>query len=394
MGIGDGRCRRVFPPPAEVVKELSGQIPPEGTAAQVPQKGSPLSIILGSLICILGGVGVGSFLLPLKYSKSWRWENSWLVGAFFMYVLFPWLSLLVLVPNFGEIYARTSGKDLAMIYLFGLIQGSGSYIFTYGTTLLGIGLGYALMIGCIALFGLLVPLFGAHLDRVAKLDGITLLIGCAILTAGLAFSGKAGLEREAAKATVDAKTSRKKLSITRAVFVVLWAGIANAMFYFTFEFQRSMKDMAIHQYHIPAYAWGFLNVFPFFLGMFTTNFLLTFVKMLRDGTLKNYRSAPGLGREYLLAVAIAIPWYLGQGVGYTAAQAILGPLGVAVGAALFMGAIVIVSAALGVATGEWQGAPSHTMRTLYLALFLLVAAMSVISIGNYLQQVVLSAVPG
>jgi len=155
-----------------------------------------------------------------------------------------------------------------------------------------------------------------------------------------------------------------------------------------------MKDMAIHQYHIPAYDWGFLNVFPFFLGMFTTNFLLTFVKMLKDGTLKNYWSAPGLGREYLLAVAIGIPWYLGQGVGYPAAQAILGPLGVAVGAALFMGSIVIVSAGLGVATGEWQGVPSTTMRKLYIAIFLLVTAMSVISIGNYLQQVVLKAVSG
>jgi len=353
-----------------------------------------MSIILGSLICVLGGIGVGAFLLPLKYSRSWKWENSWLLGAFFMYVVFPWISLHVLVPNFGEIYARTSAKDLGMIFLFGIIQGSGAYVFTYGITLLGLGLGYALMIGCIGLCSLLVPLFAAHLDRVTHLDGITLLIGCAILIVGLGFSGKAGLEREAVKAAASAgsKEVRGKLNIPLAVFVVAWAGIANAMFYFTFEFQRAMKDMAIHQYHIPAYAWGFLNIFPFFLGMFVTNFLLTFVKMLRDGTLKNYWSAPGLGREYLLAVAIGIPWYLGQGVGYTAAQAILGPLGVAVGAALFMGAIVIVSAALGVATGEWRDAPPSTMRKLYTAIFFLVVAMSVISVGNYLQQVVLNPV--
>jgi L-rhamnose-H+ transport protein len=223
-----------------------------------------MSIILGSLICILGGVGVGAFLLHLKYSKSWRWENSWLVGAFFMYVLFPWLTLYVLVPRFGEIYARTSTKDLRMIFLFGIIQGSGAYVFTYGTTLLGLGLGYALMIGCIALRGLLVPLFGAHLDRVTHLDGITLLIGCAILIVGLAFSGKAGLEREAAKANAESPDGRKKLSIPLAVFVVAWAGIANAMFYFTFEFQHAMKDMAINQYHVPGCAWDSSTSFPFF----------------------------------------------------------------------------------------------------------------------------------
>lgn len=80
-------------------------------------------------------------------------------------------------------------------------------------------------------------------------------------------------------------------------------------------------------------------------------------------------------------------------MGYTAGQAILGPLGVAVGAALFMGAIVIVSSALGMATGEWKAVPPTTMRKLYFALFFLVTAMSVISIGNYLQQVVLNVSP-
>ena len=56
----------------------------------------------------------------------------------------------------------------------------------------------------------------------------------------------------------------------------------------------------------------------------------------------------------------------------------------------FMGAIVIVSSALGVATGEWKAVPRTTMRKLYLALSFLVIAMSVISVGNYLQQVILN----
>jgi hypothetical protein len=110
--------------------------------------------------------------------------------------------------------------------------------------------------------------------------------------------------------------------------------------------------------------------------------------MVKDKTLKNYWSASGLRREYLLGALIGVLWYLGQGVGYTAGQAILGPLGVAVGAALFMGAIIVVSNVLGVRTGEWHGVPGATMRKLYIALVLLVVAMSVIAVGNYLQQVV------
>jgi len=347
-----------------------------------------VSIIIGSLVCMFGGLGVGSFLLPLKFSRTWRWENSWLVGAFFMYVLLPAATLLLVIPRFGEIYGQTPLRNLGMIYLFGLIQGTGSLIFTYGITVMGLALGYALMIGCISLFGLLVPLFGAHLDRVTKLDGMTLLIGCAILVMGIGLSGWAGLQREAVKGQSGTATGQKKLNIPLMVIVVLWSGLANAMFYFTFEFQQSMKALALNQYNVPLYAWGFLNTLPFFLGMFTINLILTTTKMVRDKSLKNYWSASGLRREYLLGASIGVLWYVGQGVGYTIGQAVLGPLGVAVGAALFMGTMMVVSNVLGVRTGEWKGVPSVTMRKLHIALVLLVVAMSVIAVGNYLQQVV------
>jgi L-rhamnose-H+ transport protein len=305
-----------------------------------------------------------------------------------MYVLLPAATLLLVIPRFGEIYGQTPLKDLGMIYLFGLIQGTGSLIFTYGTTVMGLALGYALMIGCISLFGLLVPLFGAHLDRVTKLDGATLLIGCAILVIGIGLSGWAGLQREAVKGQSGTAPGQNKLNIPLMVIVVLWSGFANAMFYFTFEFQQSMKALALNQYNVPLYAWGFLNTLPFFLGMFTINLILTTTKMVRDKTLKNYWSASGLRREYLLGASIGLLWYVGQGVGYTIGQAVLGPLGVAVGAALFMGTMMVVSNVLGVRTGEWKGVPGVIMRKLYIALVLLVVAMAVIAVGNYLQQVV------
>jgi L-rhamnose-H+ transport protein len=226
------------------------------------------------------------------------------------------------------------------------------------------------------------------MDRVTKLDGVTLLIGCAILVVGIGLSGWAGLQREAIKGESGAAAGQKKLNIPLMVVVVLWSGFANAMFYFTFEFQQSMKALALSQYNVPLYAWGFLNTLPFFLGMFTINLILTTTKMVRDKSLKNYWSGSGLSREYLLGASIGVLWYVGQGVGYTMGQAVLGPLGVAVGAALFMGTMMIVSNVLGVRTGEWKGVPGATMRKLYIALVLLVVAMSVIAVGNYLQQVV------
>jgi len=344
-----------------------------------------MSIIGGSLLCILGGLGIGSFLLPLKYSKTWKWENSWLVGAFFMYLVLPLVTISFVVPQFREIYALTPARDLWMIYLFGIIQGTGSLIFTYGTSLMGISLGYALMIGCIAFFSLLIPLFVAHADRLAKLDGLTLLLGCMILLIGVAISGRAGLEREKFSTNTAQTMGTAKISPVLMIVVILWAGIANAMFYFTFEFQQSMKALAIEQFHVPSHSWGFLNTLPFFLGMFTINVLLTGAKIIKDGSIGNYWSSPNLTREYSLALGIGVIWYLSQGIGYTAAQAMLGPLGVPVGGGLFMGTIIISSNLLGLYTGEWKHVPASTTRKLHVALIMLVAAVEVIALGNYLQ---------
>ena len=346
-------------------------------------------ILLGSILCILGGAGVNTHLLPLKFSRTWNWENSWLVGACFMYVVFPILALVMMIPDFMEIYRQTPGKDSFMIYFFGLLQGTGAYAFVYGTTLLGLSLGYVLMIGSISVVGLMVPLFGAHRDRIAELDGITLIVGLIILLIGMGVSAVAGLRRD--RENPDAnyskdRVAKKKASLLIIAAVVIWAGIANALYYFTFEFQRSMKSMAIEQYNVPEHFWGFLNILPFFLGMFTINVVLTVSKMIKDGSLKNFWSASGLAREYFLAFSVAALWYLGQGVCYAAGHTMLGPLGVAIGAALFMGTMIVASNISGVKTGEWKGVSPKTLRILYVGLAVLVLAMAVTAIGNYLQD--------
>lgn len=344
-----------------------------------------MTVIIGSVLCILAGVGIGTFMLPLKFSKSWRWENTWSVGSVFAYVIWPLLALFIFVPQFGKIYALTPSRDIWMIYAFGLIQGSGAFLMMYVCTVIGLALGYALCISCIALFSLLIPLFVAHRDRVAQADGITLITGAALLVAGLALAGRAGLAREAQAPTHQPKRGWKP-PIPLLALAILWCGLANSMYYFTFEFQKSMKAMAIQEFGVASYAWGFLNMLPFLTGMFTVNIVLMVAKMFREGTLRNFWAAPTLGREYLLGVLMSLMWYSGQGVAYPAAQAVLGPLGVAVGAALLMGTIMVASNIAGIRTGEWKGSSVHTMRMLYAAISILVLATTVIAAGNYIQQ--------
>ena len=334
--------------------------------------------VLGFSLCVLGGIGVGLFLLPLKYSKSWTWENSWLVGTVFMYLLLPLLEAWIFVPNFVEIFQAASSRDFLMIYVFGLVQGTGALAFTYGVTLMGLSLGYSLMISLMAVTGVVVPLVVGHPNQIPTLGGITLIAGVAVLILGVLFSGKAGRLRER-----GAGTAAKIRNFGLVIFISIYAGIANSFFYFTFEFQKGLKTIAIGQFGVKETLWPVLNVIPLFAGMFTINSVYCLIKMAKDGTLGNYWKPARLGREYFLALTIGILWFLGQGICYTVGFTMLGNLGVPVGAAVFLGTMIVVSNLTGLRTGEWKLAEPKVLRLMYTGIVLVILAVALVGAGNH-----------
>ena len=72
----------------------------------------------GVLLCMAGGIGIGVFLLPLKYSKNWAWENSWLLGSLFMYLILPVTEALIFVPRFLDVFRAANPHDTWMIENF------------------------------------------------------------------------------------------------------------------------------------------------------------------------------------------------------------------------------------------------------------------------------------
>jgi len=265
-----------------------------------------------------------------------------------------------------------------MIYVFGLVQGTGALAFTYGTTLMGLSLGYSLMISLIAATGVMVPLIIGHPEQLHQVGGLTLIVGVMLLIIGVIFSGLAGRLRERA-----AGTGAKLRNFGVAIVIALYSGFANSFFYFSFEFQKGLKTIATQQFGVKETLWPVVNVVPLFAGMFTINLAYCLLKMTKDGTLKNYWRGSRLGLEYILALSIGIFWFLGQGVCYTTGFTMLGSLGVPVGAALFMGAMIVVSNLLGLKTGEWAQASPKILRLMYVGIVLEVLAVAVVGLGNH-----------
>ena len=75
---------------------------------------------IGFLILVVAGVMNASFTLPMKFTRNWNWENTWLVYSFLAYFLFPWLSAIVSIPRLFEVYREAGLTAVLLASLFGL----------------------------------------------------------------------------------------------------------------------------------------------------------------------------------------------------------------------------------------------------------------------------------
>src|ERR1035438_4444230 len=67
-------------------------------------RGAMHGVFLGGVaIAIVAGFFNGAFVLPLRYAKSWGWENTWLVFCCFALILLPWTAAYLFVPHLRSI---------------------------------------------------------------------------------------------------------------------------------------------------------------------------------------------------------------------------------------------------------------------------------------------------
>ena len=159
------------------------------------------SLSIGIVLTLLAGVMSGNCMLPLKFNRSWQYENTWLVFSVVSLVLLPWALALGLVDHIVETYRSLSWFQIALPFLFGVGWGIAQVLFGISVLRLGLGLAYAIIVGLGALLGTLVPLFVQHRSQVGETAWIEILAGVAVMISGIALSTRGGQIRE--RHTID-----------------------------------------------------------------------------------------------------------------------------------------------------------------------------------------------
>ena len=342
---------------------------------------------LGLVLHAIGGLAAASFYIPYKRVRGWRWESYWLAGGFVSWIIAPWVIALIIVPETPTILAATPTRTLFLTWLFGVLWGIGGLTFGLTMRYLGIALGYAIALGLCAAFGTLVPpLFKGELPQIAdSTSGQVILLGVLICLAGIAFCGRAGLQKERELPEKEKRASVAEFHFAKGIMVAVFAGVMSAAMAYGFAAGKPIGELAVER-GTPD-LWRNLPVLVVvLLGGFTTNFIWCLYLILKERRLSDYVRSTIAGEpvpltaNYLFCALAGVTWYM-QFFFYGMGTTKMGAYDFS-SWTLHMAAIIIFSTVWGIALREWRGTSRVTRMWLALGLSVLILSTVVIGYGN------------
>jgi L-rhamnose-H+ transport protein len=341
---------------------------------------------LGIISALVSGVLNGSFAAPMKRMSKWQWENIWLMWSLWALIVIPIVIAWATVPNLLNVYQAAESDVLLKTFLFGAGWGIGAITFGFGLYMVGLSLGYSIIMGVTAVAGSLIPMLMFNFDKISTPGGMVILLGMLFMIVGVALCGKAGLIKEKVK-VADGSIAEKKYKFKWGLLVCLASGILNALLNLSFVFGGPIAETAK----------GFLpeSVFVNFranntiwvltlLGAFGSNFIYCIALLVIKGSWRNYKEAQT--RSYwFYAFLMGTLWMSGVAL-YGAGASYLGKLGATVGWIILMSTTVFVGNLWGILSGEWKNTPRKCHLHMMQGLGLLIVAIFLVSLGNYIQK--------
>ncbi len=323
--------------------------------------------ILGLGTVLAAGLFQGSFMLPRKWIHGWAWENTWLIFSATAYLFCPWIVALVTVPHLFDVFRATGAGTLLIVLLCGGGWGIGAILFGLGVEMVGLALGFAVIMGTAATVGSVIPMLVAPPGSFPLAARAAIGVALALMLVGVTVCSAAGKWKE-----VDGRKRAGFTGYRRGLLLCFASGLLSACgnlgFAFGTELTRQAQALGVSEQAAPNALWALIT-----LPLFVCNGGYALQKLVRNGTLARFKQYPAT-RYAPLAVAMGVMWMLGISL-YGIGARHLGTLGPSVGWAVLMSTMVLVSSTLGVLTGEWTGAPRGAGRRLFAGVLLLVLAI-------------------
>ena len=333
---------------------------------------------MGYLLVIAAGMLQGAFILPMKSTKKWVWENTWFVYASAGFLIWPWLFVLLTIPHPLSVLTTTSLRSLLLVGVFGIGWGIGSVAFGLGVTRLGMALGFTIIIGLAATAGAFIPMAVMAPEKLGQPQGLLTLASLALVLFGLSLGSWAGKLREPEQEPTG-NAPRSSFAVGLAICVVsgLLSSCANLGFTFGAEYVRRAMELGAAESMAGNSIWA-----PLTLPLFICNAVYCIWLMIKNKT-GGLLLLKGTRHYWALAALMGFMWMSGFAL-YAPGTRRLGSLGTSVGWAVMMSTMVITANVLGFITGEWKGASRKAYSLAVAGVAMLILAIGVVGYANQL----------
>lgn len=338
------------------------------------------SIFLGGVaIAIVAGFFNGAFVLPLRYARTWGWENTWLVFSCFALILLPWLAAFAFVPHLQSLLQRAPFTYFVPGLIAGFFWGISLVLYGLGLDMVGIAVGNAVVASMSTIAGTIGPLIVYAPDKLLSSTGLVLIAAIVLIVSGIYTYGKAGTRKERETAGLQALASRVRGGFRAGLTICLITGPLGTVFIYGIGSSTGLLRATEAAGTKPLFAGCLAMAVTFSVG-FIPNLAYCLYKLGRNRTFESFTASGNFLRNSSLAFSMAAMWFFGLLL-YGAAAVKMGRLGPSIGFGLFVSGTVLFANLLGWRAGEWRGASSSTIRDFLKGMILVVIAIFVIAFG-------------
>ncbi len=339
----------------------------------------------GFLLVLLAGLICGFAPTSLKFMRRFAYEHWGLVSSLVGFVIIPLAMLYLICPDVPGALRAVPSRAFLVGNAFSAAWGIASVLYCICLVKIGFSLTHGILSGIAIPAGVVTPMIlkgsGVFANSPGPLSrsGLVILLGVALMLVAVILISRAGFGREAATGG-EGQRKRKGGAFLAGLAMCVVAGLTSIGMSFSFVYTQEAigaafvahgtteanAPTAVRVATLPGGALVNL-IYPIFL-LFHNRSWGVFV-------------AEGSRREILLAIPFGAIIIV-SAVMTSTSMALLGALGPSIGFGVNQAMQIVGSQSVGFLFGEWRGVPQRHVRTMAVAIALLLAAVAVIAYGN------------
>jgi L-rhamnose-H+ transport protein len=336
----------------------------------------------------IGAVFAASCYTPQKKVKGWSWQTYWITQASFCWFLLPIIVAFLTIPDLLAVLHEAPTSAMWHSFFLGMAYGVGGTAFGISIRYIGFSLTYAIAVGLSSVLGTLIPplIDGTLGAKLGKPGSVWIIGGIVVGTLGIACAGWAGRRKEN---DLTAQNNRGEFSLGKGLALSLLAGVLSAVYNFALNAGKPIADVATaHAHGNDLWSGNVVYIFAN-TGAFLTTSIYCLYLHFRHKTLGEFVELPAgeeslrLPMNFIMAAVTGLFWY-GQFFFYNLGHVHMGDKFAFTSWAIHMIMLVLFSNLMGVMLREWSQCRRITHQTIWSALLILVAAVLLLTYGNYL----------